>query len=109
MDKNEKFMANNWMRAAGQNGIPASFLIKDGKIAWIGHPMEIDKVIEEVLAGTFDIEAYKASVEKEKAEEARMMAAYKEMAEKVAKALSRRTTQQLLQQLTTHYRQCTRN
>ncbi|MCK9626978.1 MAG: thioredoxin domain-containing protein [Bacteroidales bacterium] len=90
MDKNEKFMANNWMRAAGQNGIPASFLIKDGKIAWIGHPMEIDKIIEEVLAGTFDIEAYKASVEKEKAEEARMMAAYKEMAEKVAKAVEQK-------------------
>lgn len=90
MDKNEKFMANNWMRAAGQNGIPASFLIKEGKIAWIGHPMEIDKIIDEVLAGTFDVEAYKAAVEKEKAEEARMMAAYKEMAEKVAKAVEQK-------------------
>lgn len=90
MDKNEKFMANNWMRAAGQNGIPASFLIKDGKIAWIGHPMEIGKIIEGVLTGSFDIEAYKASVEKEKAEEARMMAAYKEMSEKVAKAVEQK-------------------
>lgn len=87
MDKNEKFMANNWMKAAGQNGIPSSFLIKEGKIAWIGHPMELDKIIEQVLAGTFDIAAYQAEVQKKRAEEDRIMASYKEMSAKVAKAV----------------------
>ncbi|MCX6903719.1 MAG: TlpA disulfide reductase family protein [Verrucomicrobia bacterium] len=38
-DSAQGFMAKHWMEAAGQNGIPASFIIKDGKIAWIGHPM----------------------------------------------------------------------
>lgn len=87
MDKNEKFMANNWMKAAGQNGIPSSFLIKEGKIAWIGHPMELDKIIEGVIAGTFDIEAYQAEVQKKRAEDDLKMAAYKEMSAKVAKAV----------------------
>ncbi|HWQ90819.1 MAG TPA: TlpA disulfide reductase family protein, partial [Clostridia bacterium] len=33
-------MAETWMEASGQTGIPAAFLVdKEGKIAWIGHPM----------------------------------------------------------------------
>ena len=36
-------MAKNWMIAAGQNGIPTAFIVdRDSKIAWIGHPMEIE-------------------------------------------------------------------
>jgi thiol-disulfide isomerase/thioredoxin/tetratricopeptide (TPR) repeat protein len=49
-------MATTWMMAAGQNGIPASFVIdQKGRIAWIGHPMALDKVLEQVVAGTWDI------------------------------------------------------
>ena len=50
-------MAKTWMEAAGRNGIPSAFLVDTkGVIAWIGHPMELEeKVIEEVLAGTFDV------------------------------------------------------
>ncbi|MGH7134038.1 MAG: redoxin family protein [Phycisphaerales bacterium] len=45
-----------WMEAAGQNGIPTAFIVnKDGNIAWIGHPMSMDKVLDSVVAGTFDI------------------------------------------------------
>ncbi len=46
-------MATTWMAAAGRDGIPSAFLVdKKGKIAWIGHPMELEeKTIEEVLAG----------------------------------------------------------
>jgi len=28
-----------WMKAAGQDGIPTAFVVKGGKILWIGHPM----------------------------------------------------------------------
>jgi len=53
-DKKGK-MARTWMEAAGQNGIPCSFVVdKDTKIAWIGHPMELDGVMKGVVAGTFD-------------------------------------------------------
>ncbi|HSU55232.1 MAG TPA: redoxin family protein [Candidatus Dormibacteraeota bacterium] len=46
-------MAETWMAAAGRNGIPSAFLVDtNGKIAWIGHPMELkEKMIEDVLAG----------------------------------------------------------
>lgn len=50
-------MAKNWMAAAGQEGIPAAFLIIDQKVAWIGHPMMMDSVLEKVANGTFDPKA----------------------------------------------------
>jgi thiol-disulfide isomerase/thioredoxin len=55
-DSEEGEMANRWMKAAKQDGIPTAFVVgKDGKIAWIGHPMSgLDEVVEQVLAGTFD-------------------------------------------------------
>ena len=51
LDKNGK-MANNWMKAAGQNSIPCAFVVgKDGKIAWIGHPMNgLEQAVDEALA-----------------------------------------------------------
>jgi len=47
-----------FMTAAGQGGIPTAFVIdQEGLIAWIGHPMEdMDDVLHEVVAGTFDRE-----------------------------------------------------
>jgi thiol-disulfide isomerase/thioredoxin len=44
-------MADAWMAAAGQNGIPTAFVIDtNGKIAWINHPMALtDDVIESAL------------------------------------------------------------
>ena len=48
-------MAETWMAAAGQNGIPTAFLVdKSGKIAWIGHPMSLESPLKQVVAGTFD-------------------------------------------------------
>lgn len=44
-----------YMKAAQQRGIPAAFLVDTtGKIAFIGHPMELDDVLPDVIAGTFD-------------------------------------------------------
>ena len=38
------FMATNWLKAAGQNGIPCAFVVnKSGNIAYIGHPMRLDE------------------------------------------------------------------
>jgi len=43
-----------YMEASGQDGIPCSFVIgKDGKIAYIGHPMQLDDVLPKVLEGTW--------------------------------------------------------
>lgn len=52
-------MATTWLEAAGQNGIPASFIVdQKGRVVWIGHPMELEPVLKEVLAGTFDAEKH---------------------------------------------------
>ena len=61
------FMAVNWMKAAEQNGIPTAFVInKQGRIAWIGHPMGLDeKTLEEILADKFDIAAFAAEYERQ--------------------------------------------
>jgi tetratricopeptide (TPR) repeat protein len=67
------FMSKNWMEAAGQSGIPAAFVVgKDGKIAWIGHPMELDGPLAQIVAGTFDSQALAAKLEKEQVLNAQM-------------------------------------
>jgi thiol-disulfide isomerase/thioredoxin len=51
----------DYMLAAKQNGIPTAFVVgKDAKIEWIGHPMEIDGVIDEVINDKWDRAKYKA-------------------------------------------------
>lgn len=64
-DNDRGMMAKTWMDAAGQSGIPTAFIVdKKGLIAWIGHPMELtEKLIEDVLAGTFDVQKAAAEYE----------------------------------------------
>jgi len=41
-------------------GIPAVFVVgRDGKILWKGHPMELEAVIDKVMAGKFDMKLQK--------------------------------------------------
>ena len=46
LDAEDGFMAKNWMEAAEQRGIPAAFVVREGKVAWIGHPMSMEKTLE---------------------------------------------------------------
>ena len=60
-------MMDTWMSAAGQICLPCAFLVgRDGRIAWIGNPAEViegkmaypvalEKKIEELLAGHFNV------------------------------------------------------
>jgi len=51
-------MADTWMTAAGQDSIPTAFVVNgDGRIAWIGHPMALEKPLAKIVAGTWDIDA----------------------------------------------------
>ncbi|MGC4030738.1 MAG: TlpA disulfide reductase family protein [Tepidisphaeraceae bacterium] len=71
-------MAKTWMKAAGQNGIPTAFLVgKDSKIAWIGHPMELEAVLDKVKAGTYDPKAEAESAAKQADIQKRLSAAIK--------------------------------
>jgi thiol-disulfide isomerase/thioredoxin len=50
-------MAQAWMAASGQRGIPTAFLVDtNGVLAWIGHPMGLNSnLVAQVLAGSFDL------------------------------------------------------
>src|SRR5262249_21930655 len=49
----DRSMSRFWMEPAGQNGIPCAFVVgKDGKIAWIGHPMAgLDDAVKKAVGG----------------------------------------------------------
>src|SRR5262249_52706893 len=57
LDSEDGKMAQLWMEAANQRGIPAAFVVdKGGAIAWIGHPMELkESLLEQVLQGKYDV------------------------------------------------------
>jgi thiol-disulfide isomerase/thioredoxin len=62
--ENGSAMADTWMKPAGQNGIPAAFIVDGtGTIAWIGHPMSMDETLDKVVNGKHDsakaVEEYK--------------------------------------------------
>jgi len=55
-----------YMQAAGENGIPTAFIVnRDRRVAWIGHPMVIDDVLDQVVKGTYDVDAAQRSAERE--------------------------------------------
>lgn len=62
-DSKDEFMGNEWMKAAGQGGIPCSFMVKDGIILWIGHPIELDSVVNVVMSGHYDVAATKKALQ----------------------------------------------
>ncbi len=88
MDNNDLYMNTYWMKASGQVGIPATFLIKDGKIIWIGHPMKLDKILEEVLAGSYDMESHAKALNQENDKIMSRLAAIKALRAKVSDAIS---------------------
>lgn len=74
-------MAKTWMQAAGQDGIPASFIVNAaGQIAWIGHPGQIEQPLEQIVAGKWD-----------------MVAAVNESKKQAAQAAEDRANQEVLQ------------
>jgi thiol-disulfide isomerase/thioredoxin len=53
----ERYTHDAWMKAAGLNTIPHAFVVdQDGKLAFIDNPMFLDEPLEQILAGTWDIE-----------------------------------------------------
>jgi thiol-disulfide isomerase/thioredoxin len=78
-------MAMTWMDAADQNGIPTAFVVnKQGRIAWIGHPMGLnEQTLDDILAGRFDIAKFAAEYERQQQAQAREM----ELSKKLSQAL----------------------
>lgn len=77
---NKEGMAKSWMAAAGQNGIPTAFVVKDKTIVWIGHPMSMAEPLDKIKKGTYDLKQAIADFRAEQEQEARANALQKEMA-----------------------------
>lgn len=56
----DRSMTDDWMRPAGRNGIPCSFVVDGrGRMVWVGHPrFGLDPVLERVARGDFDAAAW---------------------------------------------------
>jgi thiol-disulfide isomerase/thioredoxin len=68
--EDSNYMAKNWLNAAGERGIPLAFLIdRQGRVAWIGHPKQLDKIIPQVISGSWDM----AKAAKERGEHKRLL------------------------------------
>lgn len=51
------FTIHDWLKAYGRDYIPTTFVIDtQGKIAWIGHPLNLDTVLKKIINNTWNIE-----------------------------------------------------
>lgn len=75
-DRDEGKMALGWMKAAEEDGIPTAFVVKDGKIAWIGHPMQMDEPLAKIVSGTFDVSAAAAKHREDKETQKALVAVF---------------------------------
>jgi len=74
-DGKTKALDKAYMKAAGQDGIPAAFIIdRDGRVAFIGHPMEMDEPLAKIVEGKFDIDAAKKEFTEREAKQKEAMA-----------------------------------
>lgn len=66
LDDQNDTIATTWMRAAGRNGIPCAFIInEEGKVAWIGHPMEMEEPLKAISEKKWDMAAFKTKFDKD--------------------------------------------
>jgi thiol-disulfide isomerase/thioredoxin len=79
----EGAMATAWMDAAGQSGIPTAFVVnRDGVIAWIGHPSDLDQPLADIVSNKWDVKAEAQRQKDERVREKKLRA----IAEKLQKA-----------------------
>lgn len=66
MDSADKGTERLWQDAALRRGIPVAFIVgKDGRLAWIGHPMVMADPLQRVIAGNFDVSVWRAEFQKD--------------------------------------------
>lgn len=96
MDTADHFMGKTWMEAAGQGGIPAAFLVQNGTIVWIGHPMSgLDAMLAQAAAGPIDVEAIRKAEEQQR----RLMATLDQYVEAISPNGSAERAQELAAKL----------
>ena len=76
----EGAMVKNWMEPAEQAGIPFAVVINgEGKVAWIGHPGQMDEPLEKIMAGKWDIAAEALKLKEIIAQRKKLEATFKKL------------------------------
>jgi thiol-disulfide isomerase/thioredoxin len=74
-----------YMTAAGQTGIPTAFVVgRDGYIEWIGHPMEIDDPLEQMVQNRWDRQLFAEEFESARAAQNALRAATSQLRSLIA-------------------------
>lgn len=56
--EDSNFMETSWLNDFGTKGIPMAFVVDgEGRVAWIGHPHDLDSVLHQVAGGSWDRDA----------------------------------------------------
>ena len=80
VDTTEMYMTSKWMEASYSNGIPTAFIVnQEGNIAWIGHPMDIEEPLQQIIDKKYDIKTARTTREKEVNEEIEMNKLYSKL------------------------------
>jgi thiol-disulfide isomerase/thioredoxin len=80
--------AEAFMRASLSNGIPTVMIVnRAGKLAWVGHPIELDEPLAQIVAGEADMDAL-AAADKLRRDTARKEAALQEAMAKIVPRLN---------------------
>ncbi|MFM9872804.1 MAG: redoxin family protein [Fimbriimonadaceae bacterium] len=80
VDTPEMHMTNKWMEASMSEGIPTAFIVnQQGQIAWIGHPMDIEEPLNQVIEKKFDVPAERTKYEAALAEKVEVAKEYEKI------------------------------
>ncbi|MEI6461215.1 MAG: redoxin family protein [Verrucomicrobiota bacterium] len=82
-----KAFIKDWLEAAGIDSIPHAFVIAEGKVAWIGHPAELnDEMLGDIITGTYAPKANRKASPNQDAE----MERQQDKLDKLASAMMRK-------------------
>lgn len=88
VDNNDQHMGSNWLKASGNYGIPTTFIVKDDQILWIGHPEKLDSTLQVMMAGTYNMEAYKTEYDKSIDRSSKQTVAIQELMKPISVAIT---------------------
>lgn len=100
MDDEDSYMVENWLQPAAIPGIPSTFIIgRDGRVSWIGHPMDMDEPLAAITEGTFDRSAFAVAynkVQEKELEERRQQRAFMDVIKELEKTIAQKDFKQTL-------------
>jgi len=83
-DTADEYLTNHWFKPTRFPGIPTTVVVDaQGKIAWMGHPKDLDPVLDDLLAGKFDYDKSAATYAAATTKNDAMMAVFNEYGEAI--------------------------